>query len=102
MEKKAYEEEEGDTLPNPEVVTDRFMDMERKLFSPESGYQGCKYHFEILIILVPPQEGGIDYKEQYELMQLANLALLDQISLLQNHTGMMKDLLEVSQPTLSL
>ena len=54
MEKKAYEEEEGDTLPNPEVVTDRFMDMERKLFSPESGYQGRKYHFEILIILVPP------------------------------------------------
>jgi hypothetical protein len=28
---------------------------------------------------VPPQEGGINYKEQYELLQLANLALLDEI-----------------------
>jgi hypothetical protein len=30
-----------------------------------------------LIYIVPPQEGGIDYKKQYELMQLANLVLSD-------------------------
>jgi hypothetical protein len=44
---------------------------------------------------VPPQEGGVDYKEQYELMQLANLALLDQISKLQHHTNFAKEIVEV-------
>ena len=43
-------------------------------------------------------EGGVDYKQQFELIQLANLALLDQITLLQSHTGVMKDILEVNMP----
>ena len=33
--------------------------------------------YSLNCVKVPPQEGGVDYKEQYELMQLAILALLD-------------------------
>ena len=44
---------------------------------------------------MPPQEGGIDYKKQYELLQIANLVLSDQITLLQYHTKMIKDSLDV-------
>jgi len=47
---------------------------------------------------VPPQEGGVDYKQQYELLQIANLVLSDQITLLQYHTQMIKDSLEKSDP----
>jgi hypothetical protein len=46
-------------------------------------------------------EGGIDYKEQYELMQIANLVLSDQITLLQYHTKMIKDSLDVFTPLLN-
>ena len=37
----------------------------------------CKAKF-----IVPPQEGGVDYKRQYEMLQIANLVLADQITLL--------------------
>jgi len=40
-------------------------------------------------------EGGVDYREQFELIQLANVALLEQIKQLQSHTGLMKDVIEV-------
>ena len=71
-----------------------------KLLEEENEFRGCKAflninHCSYKHYVVPPQEGGIDYKKQYELLQIANLVLSDQITLLQYHTKMIKDSLDV-------
>eukprot|EP00350_Pseudokeronopsis_sp_OXSARD2_P014184 CAMPEP_0170551306 /NCGR_PEP_ID=MMETSP0211-20121228/9332_1 /TAXON_ID=311385 /ORGANISM="Pseudokeronopsis sp., Strain OXSARD2" /LENGTH=75 /DNA_ID=CAMNT_0010858403 /DNA_START=358 /DNA_END=585 /DNA_ORIENTATION=- len=34
---------------------------------------------ESIMTNLPPQEGGIDYKKQHSLIEMANLAILDEI-----------------------
>lgn len=66
-------------------------------FSPPnlgSNIVSGNFHY-LSAMIVPSQEGGVNYKEQYEIIQLCNLALLDQINMLQHHNIMMKELLEV-------
>ena len=69
-----------------------------KLFQEGNNFKGCKLTKSnyLYLLIVPPQEGGIDYKKQYELLQIANLVLSDQITLLQYHTKIIKDSLDVN------
>ena len=46
-------------------------------------------------LIVPPQEGGVDYKEQFENIQIANLALIDEIKRLDQENRYVKKKLEV-------
>ena len=73
---------------------DIFLANERQHFAPDTGFEGRKGCLHIESV-VPAMEGGVDYREQFELMQLANVALLEQIKQLQSHTGVMKDVIEV-------
>lgn len=54
---------EGDEgQQEPLEKEDRHLEM-MKLFAPGSGFTGCKILKLIIDYLVPPQEGGVDYKE---------------------------------------
>lgn len=50
----------------------------------------------VTMMIVPPQEGGVNYKNQFQLIQVANLALIDEIKKLDTENKYVRKKLEVS------
>lgn len=50
---------------------------------------------------MPPQEGGVNYKEQYELIQISNLLLMDEIKRIDAENKLIKTKVDVTSQTSS-
>ncbi|CDW75489.1 UNKNOWN [Stylonychia lemnae] len=53
-------------------------------------FKNCNLNGRLILQIVPPQEGGVNYKQQYEKLQIANLALLDEIKRLDSDNKQIK------------